>query len=109
MEILRTRRFMKDMKRLGASEADIEHLEQRIANAPSSGSVIPGFGGLRKLRFQFGNRGKRGGGRVIYFLIIEDDLAVLLFAYSKSIQEDLTQQEKKSALQMMQEIKRGKA
>ena len=58
---------MKDMKRLGASEADIEHLEQRIANAPSSGSVIPGFGGLRKLRFQFGNRGKRGGGRVIYF------------------------------------------
>ena len=36
-------------------------------------------------------------------------LAVLLFAYSKSVQEDLTQEEKKAALQMMQEIKRGKA
>lgn len=67
MEIVRTRRFVKDMKRLGANEADIEHLEQRIANAPLSGAVIPGLGGLRKLRFQFGNRGKRGRGRVIYF------------------------------------------
>lgn len=41
--------------------------------------------------------------------MIDDDLAVLLFAYSKSVQEDLTQEEKKAALQMMQEIKRGKA
>lgn len=109
MEIVRTRRFIKDMKRLGANEADIERLEQIVANAPLSGSVIPGLGGLRKLRFQFGNRGKRGGGRAIYFLMIEDDRAVLLFAYAKSVQDDLSPNQKKAVLLMMQEIKRGQA
>jgi hypothetical protein len=46
--------------------------------------VIPDLGGIRKLRFSLGGKGKRGGGRAIYFLMVSEDLAFMLFAYAKS-------------------------
>ena len=39
-----------------------------IAGNPLAGNVIPGTGGLRKVRWQRQGMGKRGGARVIYFL-----------------------------------------
>lgn len=75
-----------------------------MAADPNSGDVIPGLGGIRKIRFQLGNKGKRGGGRAIYFLMVADDAAVMLFAYAKSAKEDLTPAEKKTALALMKEI-----
>ena len=92
------------MKRLGASASDIYKLEEVIAANPTAGDVIPGLGGLRKLRFAFGGRGKRTGGRAIYFLIVAEDIAVMVFAYAKADQEDMTAEEKKVALAMMKEI-----
>jgi len=35
---------------------------------PEAGAIIPGSGGVRKLRWGVAGRGKRGGIRVIYFL-----------------------------------------
>ena len=58
MKIVRTNRYTKDVKRIGASDADISRLEMEIAATPQAGAVIPGLGGLRKLRFAIGNRGK---------------------------------------------------
>jgi len=45
------------------SAADIAALEQAVADDPQSGDLIPGLGGIRKLRFALGNKGERGGGR----------------------------------------------
>jgi len=44
-------------------------LQSELLDAPESGSLISGTGGLRKLRQADANRGKgkRGGLRVIYF------------------------------------------
>lgn len=40
---------------------------QRLMNEnPDLGTVVPGSGGVRKLRWGLGDRGKRGGLRVIY-------------------------------------------
>ena len=64
----------------------------------------PGLGGLRKLRFGFGGRGKRGGGRAVYFQVVADDVVVMVFAYSKSEQEDLTGEQKRAALGLMKEF-----
>jgi hypothetical protein len=83
---------------MGVSDKDLETLLIAIAENPLAGSVIPGLGGIRKLRFGFGGRGKRGGGRVIYFLQLEADVSILLFAYAKSGQEDLDTDEKKAVL-----------
>lgn len=104
MKLVRTRRYLKDLKRLGASVADVYALEHAIAADPSIGDVIPGLGGIRKVRFGIGNKGKRGGGRAIYFVIVADDMAIMLFAYAKNEQEDLTKEQRKAALEIMKEF-----
>ena len=43
-------------------------LQQALLADPEAGAVIPGSGGVRKLRRGVAGRGKRGGIRVIYFL-----------------------------------------
>lgn len=107
MQIVRTNRYLKDMKRLGASAAEIARLEAEIAANPRAGDVIPGLSGLRKIRFALGGKGKRGGGRAIYFLMVSDDLAILVFAYAKAAQEDLTAEQRKAALALIREMTDG--
>ena len=55
-----------------------------IANNPLSGDVIPGTGGLRKVRYTRQGMGKRGGVRVVYYNILDDGEIWLLIVYSKS-------------------------
>ena len=43
-------------------------LQQALIANPELGDVIPGSGGVRKMRWGAIGRGKRGGLRVIYFL-----------------------------------------
>ena len=64
---------------------------------PMSGDVIPGTGGVRKLRWGRAGSGKRGGARVIYFYYDMDRPLYLLLAYAKAGAEDLTADEKKAA------------
>lgn len=106
MQIVRTQRYQRDLKRIGASQADIDRLESMVATNPTVGDVIPGLGGIRKLRFRLGNKGKRGGGRAIYFLMVTDEVAVMLFAYEKTSQADLTEDQRRAALALLQELKR---
>ena len=61
-----------------------------LAARPDAGKVIPGAGGLRKLRWAAKGHGKRGGARVIYFWWLADDKILLLDIYAKGQQEDLS-------------------
>jgi len=65
----------------------------RWPSNPEVGKVIPGSGGLRKLRWAAKGHGKRGGVRVIYFRWLADDKILLLDVYAKSKQEDLAADE----------------
>jgi hypothetical protein len=60
-----------------------------IANNPLAGDVIPGTGGLRKVRYSRQGSGKRGGTRVIYFNVLEDGTIWLLIVYSKAKYDNL--------------------
>lgn len=104
MQIVRTNRYRRDMDRIGADEEETERLERTIAENPMAGTVIPGLRGLRKLRFALPGRGKRGGGRVIYYLIMAEDTAILLAAYAKSAQSDLTPADRKAILSLLKEL-----
>ena len=108
MQIVRTKRYARDLRRLGASNADIARLEQAIANDPLVGDVIPGLAGLRKVRFALSGRGKRGGGRAVYYLIVREDVAIMIFAYAKSDQEDVTPEQKKAARTLIEELNDGR-
>ncbi len=55
-----------------------------ISMNTEAGDVIPGSGGLRKVRWSRSGMGKRGGARVIYFTRNERGEVVLLLAYSKA-------------------------
>ena len=51
--------------------------------------MIPGTGGIRKLRWSGSGRGKRGGLRTIYFFYGEMATVYLLTVYAKGDREDL--------------------
>jgi hypothetical protein len=107
MKIVRTRRYLSDLRRMKVTDEERDRLEAAIAANPAAGDVIPGLKGIRKLRFSFGGRGKRGGGRAVYFRMVADDAVAMLFAYGKNEKEDLTAAEKNAALRMMKEIDGG--
>ena len=55
-----------------------------IASNPLAGDVIPGTGGLRKVRYSRQGTGKRGGVRVVYYNLLSDGKIWLLIVYSKA-------------------------
>lgn len=55
-----------------------------IAENPLTGDVIPGAGGLRKIRWRREGVGKSGGARVIYFNRLAKGEIVLSWIYAKS-------------------------
>lgn len=56
---------------------------------PDAGEVVPGAGGVRKLRWRRAGMGKRGGLRVIHFVRRQPDEFWMLTLYSKSRRENV--------------------
>jgi hypothetical protein len=75
---------------LAFSDEELQAIQGLILENPLRGDLIPGGRGLRKLRVPLPGRGKRGGGRVIYYLWTALDCCYLVFAYAKNVQGDLT-------------------
>ena len=65
-------------------------LQAQLLQNPGAGKIVPGSGGLRKLRWAAGGHGKRGGIRVIYYWFLSQEVLLMLFAYPKNEQDDLT-------------------
>lgn len=73
------------------SDEEYHALQLALLLRPEQGALIPGGGGIRKLRWRVEGRGKRGGWRVIYYWAVTDDVCYMLYAYAKNEQGDLTQ------------------
>jgi hypothetical protein len=69
---------------------------------PALGVVIPGTGGLRKLRWRAEGRGKRGGHRIIYYWAGEASVILMLFLFPKNAQADLTPDQKRKLRQLVE-------
>jgi hypothetical protein len=76
--------------------AEREAFVDFIARNPESGDVIPGTGGVRKIRWTRAGTGKRGGVRVIYFYHHAECPLYLLMVYAKARQENLTPDEERT-------------
>ena len=79
------------------TEQERDKLIATLASNPMAGDEIPGTGGVRKLRFGAAGRGKRGGFRVIYYVLNDAFPVVAITIYGKNEQSDLTEDEKKGA------------
>ena len=76
----RSKRFVPSI----SNDDEIRELQQFMMLNPESGSVVPGSGGVRKLRWKRAGMGKRGGLRVIYYLRPEPREIWLLSVYAKA-------------------------
>jgi DNA-binding transcriptional regulator YiaG len=84
------------------SEDEYRLFQLSLAERPDAGKVIPGSGGLRKLRWSAEGRGKRGGLRVIYYWFIQGRI-LLLFVYPKNVQGNLTDTQLKQLKKIVEE------
>jgi len=71
------------------SDEEYAALQMALMRDPEAGPVIPGSGGVRKLRAAPG-RGKRGGYRVIYYLRHVNGVIWMLTMYPKNVAENIS-------------------
>jgi hypothetical protein len=72
------------------SDSERAQIVDTVAAQPDAGVIITGSKGLRKLRIGLAGRGKRGGGRIIYWYHSQGFPAVLLWVVAKNEADDLT-------------------
>ncbi|HXW27502.1 MAG TPA: type II toxin-antitoxin system RelE/ParE family toxin [Xanthobacteraceae bacterium] len=104
--VVETPAYLADAERLFTTEertAIVDH----VAADPECGVLIPGTGGIRKVRFGFGGRGKRGGARVIYYLAGDEVPIFLLTVFAKNEKADLTPRERAGLASSVKEMTIG--
>ena len=83
---------------------ELARLEYAIACDPTAHPVIPGTGGARKMRWTRAGMGKRGGIRVVYVHVARANIVLLITAYAKNVQENLTDDQKKAVRNLFSEF-----
>lgn len=76
------------------TEAEQQDVVSYLAAHPKSGDLIESTGGIRKLRWGRGGRGKSGGVRVIYYFHSELMPLYLLTLFAKNEQDNLSKSER---------------
>lgn len=71
------------------TEEEQSAFTSHIAAHPEAGDVVPGSGGVRKVRWGYAGHGKRGGVRVLYFNRLSQGEIWLLLIYGKSATENI--------------------
>ena len=77
------------------TDEEYSQLQVALLAHPDMGAIIPHSGGLRKIRWSMGGRGKRGGVRAIYYWVVAEDQILMLFIYPKNVKDDLSPQQLK--------------
>jgi hypothetical protein len=91
-----TKKLMDDQERA--------EVVKYLAFNPTAGDLIPGTGGVRKIRWGLEGRGKRGGARLIYFFHDMEMPLYLLDAYAKNERTNLTKAECNELRQVVEQI-----
>lgn len=101
--IIETNHFVVRAKRCLTDEARGRVIDM-IATNPECGRIIKGGGGVRKVRFGIGDRGKRGGTRIVYFFYDRSAPVFLLTVFAKNERDDLTKAERNLLSQTAKQI-----
>jgi mRNA-degrading endonuclease RelE of RelBE toxin-antitoxin system len=102
MEIVETSIFTRQVQAL-LSDEEYRQLQTTLVYRPDLGPIIPGSGGLRKIRWAAKGHGKRRGIRVIYYWAISQERILMLLMYAKSEQDDLTPDQLKVLRRIIEE------
>jgi hypothetical protein len=86
------------------SETERSELISYLSEFPAAGVLIQGTGGVRKLRWARGGRGKSGGVRVIYYFHSERMPLYLLAVFGKNEKADLSAEERAALAKAVREL-----
>lgn len=101
--VIETPEFLTATRKLMTDE-ERAVLVDYLAYNPTVGDLIPGTGGVRKLRWGLEGRGKRGGARVIYFYHDPSLPVFALTAFAKNARADLSQADRNDFRRMTAKI-----
>jgi hypothetical protein len=89
------------------SHDDLVALEQSILADPQAGDLVPGTGGLRKIRLAQSKvrRGKRGGVRVYYLDLPRRGVTHLVAIFGKREKTDLSPAERRAVAALVKQLK----
>lgn len=104
---IETRKFMQVREDYFAGDEAYSAVQQALLADPDLGSVMPGCGGLRKIRWPDPRRGKGkwGGLRIVYLHVPEAQVIVFLRVYDKDDAEDLTPEQRKILTQSVKVLR----
>jgi hypothetical protein len=108
MTVVETREFLKRVNPL-MSGSERAELVAFVGANPEAGEIIPGTGGVRKIRWALQGTGKRGGARVIYYYHGECLPVFLLSAYPKNRKANLNQAERNAMKRLVPALVAGYA
>lgn len=103
MDVFRLKPYLRAMERMGLGEAEMQDIEMAISAAPDRHPMVKGLG-VRKARIALRDKGKSGGGRVIYYVHLGSTL-YMMTAYPKSEQEDLSPDQRRALLAVIEALK----
>jgi hypothetical protein len=83
-------------------------LISKLARNPQAGDLIPGLGGIRKMRFAGGGQGKRGAYRVIWFVLTDEMPVLALLIYGKNEQANPSPQQRRAMLAAVERMKQSR-
>ena len=106
MEFIETRRFSAVLYGY-LDEDSYQALQISLIERPDQGDIIPGGGGIRKLRFAAQGKGKRGGVRVIYYWATKAGQIYMIALYPKGRKDNLTDAELAELRDLAKEIRHG--
>ena len=101
--IAETLQYQRKAKRL-LSTVEQSELITYLSINPKAGVLIEDTGGIRKLRWRKGDRGKSAGVRVIYYYHSEIMPLYLLTVFGKNERASLSQQEKHILAKAVQQL-----
>ncbi len=72
------------------SDEEYAKIQNSLIGNPEAGEIVPGSGGVRKLRWGLAARGKRSGLRVIYYARTRQGQIWTLTLYAKNVSENIS-------------------
>jgi hypothetical protein len=101
MVIVETTLFTRQVQTLLTDEA-YGDLQTELVKRPDAGVLIPGSGGIRKLRWGYQGQGKRGGLRIIYYWAVAQEQVLMLLIYPKNVQDNLSPSQLRALRQIVE-------
>ncbi|MEH2531502.1 hypothetical protein V1277_002118 [Bradyrhizobium sp. AZCC 1588] len=98
--VVETPSYLADAERLFSLD-ERKAIVDRLASDPACGVVVPGGGGIRKVRFGFGARGKSGGARIVYLFSGTDLPVFILAVFAKNEKANLSASERNALGKMV--------